>query len=44
MGRLGVGLQEVALRTDRHLGGHDDLFADGVDRWVGDLGEELLEI
>ncbi len=44
MGRLGAGLQEVALGPDRHLGGHDDLFADGVDRRVGDLGEELLEV
>ena len=22
----------------------DDLFADGIDRWIGDLGEQLLEI
>ena len=44
MGRLRFGLQEVSLRADRHLGGHDDLFADGVDRRVGDLGEELLEV
>ena len=42
--RLGPGFQEVALRADRHLGGHDDLFTDGVDRRVGDLGEELLEV
>ena len=37
-------VQQVALRPDRHLHRHHDLLADGVDRRVGDLGEQLLEV
>ena len=36
-------LEQVALRADRALERHDDLFANGVDRRVRHLGEELLE-
>ena len=40
----GVRVEQVALRSDRGDGGGDDLFADTVDRRVGDLREELLEV
>ena len=41
---LGVGVEQVALGSDgaRQAGHH--LFADGVERRVGDLGEKLLEV
>ena len=38
------GLEQVALRADGRLGRGDDLLADAVNRRVGDLGEELLEV
>ncbi len=38
------GFQQVPLRTNGGFGGHDDLFPDAIDRRIGDLGEELLEI
>ena len=41
---VGGGLEEVALRPDRGLHRHDDLLADGVDRRVRHLREELLEV
>ena len=40
----GLGLEQVALGTEPHLRGRDQLFADAVDGWIRDLGEELLEI
>jgi len=39
----GLG-QDVPRGTDEGHHRHDQLFADGVDRWVGHLGEELFEI
>ena len=44
VGGFRIGLEEVALRADRHLGGGDDLLADRVDRRVRHLGEELFEV
>ncbi len=41
LGRLG---EQVALRADPGAQGHDDRLARGVDRRVGDLREELLEV
>ncbi len=32
------------MRAGQDLDRHDELFADRIDRRVGDLGEELLEI
>ena len=40
----GRGLSRLPSRADGGLGGGDDLLADAVDRRIGDLGEELLEI
>ncbi len=40
----GSGSSRLPSGPDRRLDGHDDLLADGVDRRVGDLGEELLEV
>ena len=40
----GAGLQQVALGTEAGLVGGDNFFADTVDRRVGHLGEQLLEI
>ena len=37
-------LQQIEGFTDKGLQGHDHLFTDRVDRRVGHLGEELLEI
>ena len=37
-------LEQVGLGTDRRGHGRDDLFADGIERRVGDLGEELGEV
>ena len=41
---LRARLQQVGLRPDRRADRGDDLFADGVERRVGDLGEQLLEV
>ncbi len=38
------GPQQIPLGTDAGLRGRDDFLADAIDRRVGDLGEELLEI
>ena len=43
-GRLGLGVEQVALGTDGGLDRHDDLFPDGVHRRVGHLREQLLEV
>ena len=40
----GVGLEQVALGADGRGHRRDQLFADGVERRVGDLGEELREV
>ncbi len=40
----GLRPQEVAFRAEPDLGGGDQLLADAVDRRVGDLREELLEV
>jgi len=37
-------LEQVPLRADRGVDGHDDLFADGVDGRVRHLREQLLEV
>ncbi len=37
-------LEQVVLAADGRLHRHDDLFADAVDRRIGHLGEELLEV
>ncbi len=42
--RLRRGLEQVALRPDRGRDLGDQLLADAVERGVGDLGEELLEV
>ena len=39
-----IRVEQVALRSDGRDGGGDDLFADTVDRRVGHLREELLEV
>ena len=36
--------QQVALGTDGRAERGDQLLADGIERWVGDLGEELLKV
>ena len=41
---VGAGAGEVAFRTDKADAGRDQLFTDRIDRWVGDLGEQLLEV
>ena len=41
---LRTGLQQVPLRADRGPDRRDDLFADRVERRVGDLREQLLEV
>ena len=43
-GRLGHGLQQVALWADGGVHGQHDALAVGVHRGIGDLGEELLEV
>ena len=40
----GPGLQQVRLRAHRTADRGDDLFTNRVERRVGDLGEELLEV
>ena len=37
-------VQQVAFRADETLDRHHDLFADRIDRRVGDLSKELLEV
>ncbi len=44
VGGARVRIEQVALRPDRHLSGGDYLLANGVDRRIRDLGEQLLEI
>ena len=39
-----AGIEQVALGADEGLGGGDEFLADAVERRVGDLGEDLLEI
>ena len=41
---LSLGLQSRAALTQMHLEAHDELFAQGVNRRVGDLRETLLEV
>ena len=41
-GRLRV--EQVAFGAEARFGGSDDLFANGVDRGIGNLREELLEV
>ena len=41
---LRPGLEQVSFRPDRGLRRHDDLLADGVDRRIRHLREELLEV
>ena len=41
---LGVRLKEVAFRPDRTLQGHDNLLSEWIDRRVGHLSKELLEV
>ncbi len=41
---LGGLFEDVALGADVAGERHDELFADGVDGGIGDLGEELLEV
>ena len=43
-GVLFGGFQQVLLGADEALQRHNDLFANRVDRWVGDLRKELLEV
>ena len=42
--RLGLRIEQVALGTDRRRHRRDQLLADGVERRVGDLREQLLEV
>ena len=42
--RLRPRIEQVAFRADGARQRRDQLFADGVERRVGDLGEELLEV
>ncbi len=37
-------IQDVALGADVADQGHDQLFADGIDGWIGYLGKQLLEV
>ena len=41
---LCFGLQQVLLRTDVAIQGHNDFFTNGVDWWIGDLRKALFEI
>ena len=40
----GLRLEQIALRAEARLGGGDDFLADAVDRRIGDLREQLLEV
>ena len=42
--RVRAGIEQVAFRADEGLGGGDEFFADAIERRVGDLGEDLLEV
>ena len=42
--RLGLRLEQVALGADRHAHRRDELFANRIERRVGDLREQLLEV
>lgn len=42
--RLGAGIQQVGLGADGAADAGDDLLADRVERRVGHLGEQLLEV
>ena len=42
--RSRFGPQQIALGPDRGFHGRDQLFADLIERRVGDLGEQLLEV
>ncbi len=44
MAVFGGLLEQVLIAADESLQGGHQIFSDGVQRWVGDLGEELLEI
>ena len=37
-------VQQVAFRADETLDRHHDFFADRIDRRVGDLSKQLLEV
>ena len=39
-----VDVEQVGLGTNEGHQGHHDGFANGVDRWVGHLREQLLEV
>ena len=39
-----TGIKQVRLWTDRCIDRRNDLFTDGVERGVRDLGKELFEI
>ena len=41
---LRLGAQQIALRSEGQRRGGDQFFADGIERRVGHLGEQLLEI
>ena len=41
---LGHGLEQVAFRADAGAHRRDQLFADRIERRIGDLGEQLLEV
>ena len=43
-GRLGLGLQRRPAFTQMHFQAHHQLFPQGVNRRVGDLGEALFEV
>ena len=42
--RTGIAAQEVGARPDHRDQAHHQLFADRIDRRIGDLGEVLLEV
>ena len=42
--RLGFRPQQIALRSDRRFHRRDELLADRVERRIGDLREQLLEV
>ncbi len=39
-----AGIQQGALGTEEGFGGGDEFLADAVERRIGDLGEDLLEV
>ena len=44
MGMFFGCFQQIPLWPDVTFQSHHDFFADGIDGWIGYLGEELLEI